>query len=163
MKTIVTLLCAFTTILSYAQVNYGTPTNEPLPKKLQGLRKAILVNNFPSTIDPVKIDKRYYWKHTTSILCKESEVVIEEYGAYLFYNEKWNLRKSKPLKELHKDFGTSKGIILQAEPYTWTQNWRTDENLYAGWAMWYFIGTTTNGEKVCGYQKIETTANLLNP
>ncbi|MFD2563075.1 hypothetical protein [Aquimarina rubra] len=162
MRTAIILLIAFTLNSLTAQIKYGTPVNHQIPEKLKSLRKAIEVNNFPKTIDPIKIDERYYWKHNTAILCKESEIKIIEYGAYLFYNNTWNLRKSYPLKELNKNFGTKKEVMKQSEPYTWSQNWRTDSSLYGGWAMWYFIGITKDGEKVCGYEKIDTTDNLLN-
>lgn len=156
----ITLLCS--SFIIQAQKKYGTPINDELPKKLKELRQAITVSNIPKHIDPIKIEDKYYWMHNTAILCKESEIQIVEYGAYLFYNNQWNLRKSYPLKELNKTFGTKKQIMKQARPYTWVNNWRVDKALYGGWAMWYFIGITTDGEKVCGYQKIETTDQLLN-
>ncbi|WP_299434802.1 hypothetical protein [uncultured Aquimarina sp.] len=162
MKKIILLLVIIGSISAYSQKNYGTPINDKLPEKLITLRKAIEVKNFPKIIDPVKIDNLYYWKHNTAILCKESEIKIIEYGAYLFYNNTWNLRKSYPLKELNKNFGVKKEIMKQSQPYTWTNNWRTDSSIFGGWAMWYFIGITTEGETVCGYEKIETTDKLLN-
>ncbi len=162
MKNIVLIMFAFNLFVGYAQRNYGTPINDELPQELKELRKVIEVTNFPKKIDPIQIDDQYYWKHNTAILCKESQIQIIEYGAYLFYNDKWNLRKKYQLKELNKKFGTKKQIMLQAHPYTWTNNWRVDKTLYAGWAMWYFIGITKSGEKVCGYQRIQTTDQLLN-
>ena len=145
-----------------AQINYGTPPPDSCPEKLQNLPRYIEVNHFPKTNDPIKIKDRYYWKHATAILCKTSEVTITEYGAYLYYNNQWNLRKSYSLKELDKNFGTKKQQLNQAEPYTWTNNWRTDSKLFGGWALWYFIGTTPDGTTVCGYEMIHTTDNLLN-
>ena len=109
-----------------------------------------------------KIDGTYYWKHATSILNKKSDLTIIEYGAYLFYNDTWNLRKSYPLKELDKTFGTKNQFVSQSEPYTWAKNYRTDKKLFGGWALWYFIGKTSSGEIVCGYDTIHTTTNLLN-
>ncbi|WP_299218020.1 hypothetical protein [uncultured Aquimarina sp.] len=162
MKTIIVLLIALTLNSLTAQIQYGTPINDQLPEKLKSLPRAIEVNNFPKTIDPIKIDDRYYWKHNTAILCRESEIKIIEYGAYLFYNDTWNLRKSYSLKDLNKNFGTKKQIMKQSQPYTWANNWRTDSSIFRGWAMWYFIGTTKDGETVCGYEKIETTDTLLN-
>ncbi|MBW1295434.1 hypothetical protein [Aquimarina litoralis] len=162
MQKVLLFLAVMYTFILPAQVKYGTPINDKLPEKLNQLRRAISVNNFPKSIDPIKIDDRYYWKHNTGILCKESEITIIEYGAYLFYNNTWNLRKSYPLKELNKNFKTKKEVMKQSQPYTWTNNWRTDDTLFGGWAMWYFIGITKDGETVCGYEKIETTDKLLN-
>ncbi len=145
-----------------AQVNYGTPSeDEPLPEKLQGLRRAIEVAHFPKKNDPVNIEGTYYWKHATSILSKESEIKVIEYGAYIYYNDQWNLRRTYPNKDLDKTFGTKKQKMLQAHPYTWTENWRVGDALFGGWALWYFIGTTPDGETVCGYETIDTTSNVL--
>ena len=162
MKTKITGLILLAFQLSFSQVNYGKPNTELIPEKLQNLRRAIDVIHFPKENDPIKIKDHYYWKHTTSILCNEIEVKIIEYGAYLFYNNKWNLRKSYPLRELDKTFKTKNQHLLQAQPYTWTNNWRIDNRLFGGWAMWYFIGKTKNGETICGYETINTTNNLLN-
>ncbi len=162
MKAIVWLLCLLSTPVITAQVNFGTPSvDEPLPEKLQNLRKAIEVNHFPKVNDPIKIENTYYWKHTTSVLCKESKIEVIEYGAYIFYNDQWNLRRVYPLEELDKTFGTKKQILNQAEPYTWNKNWRVGEDLFGGWALWYFIGKTVDGENVCGYATIHTTDKLI--
>lgn len=162
MKSILTLTLLLISQLIISQVNYGIPPEDSIPEKLKGIKRAIKVNHFPKENDPIKIKDLYYWKHTTAILCKESEVTITEYGAYIFYNNTWNLRKSYPLKELDKTFGTKKQHILQGQPYIWPNNWRVDKKLFGGWAMWYFIGKTTAGELVCGYETINTTTNLLN-
>ncbi|MEM7185585.1 MAG: hypothetical protein AAF466_02905 [Bacteroidota bacterium] len=161
MKAIIFLLLSTCGYLN-AQVNYGTPPAGLIPEKLQDLRRAIDVIHFPKINDPIKIGGTYYWKHMTSVLCKESEIQIVEYGAYIYYNDQWNLRRSYPLKELDKTFGTRKQVMARAEPYTWPKNYRTGDSLFGGWALWYFIGTTPEGETVCGYETIHTTANLLN-
>lgn len=156
----ITLLCCSSFII--AQLNYGTPKEGELPKKLQELEKGIEVINYPKKIDPILIEGTYYWKHNTTIFHKGSELKVIEYGAYVYYNNQWNLRKSYELKSLDKTFGTKKQLMQQAQPYTWANNWRTDSNLYGGWAMWYIIGVSPQGKKICGYEKIHTTANLIN-
>ena len=159
----ITQLCLLlVTQFTISQVDFGTPPEDLVPEKLHGIRKAIEVRHFPKINDPVKIADIYYWKHATSILCKESEIRIIEFGAYIYYNDQWNLRRSYPLKELDKYFKTKKQTMLQAEPYTWTENWRTGDTLFGGWALWYFIGETESGERVCGFDTIHTTDNLLN-
>lgn len=162
MKTIIHIITLLIFQFSFSQVDYGKPSVKDIPEKLKSIKRAIEVRHFPKINDPVKIKDSYYWKHATSILCKESDVTIIEYGAYLFYNSKWNLRKSYSLKELDKSFGTKKQQILQGQPYTWNNNWRVDNRLFGGWAMWYFIGQTKDGQIICGYETIHTTDNLLN-
>ena len=162
MKTIFKCALLFVIQVTWSQVTYSTPPNDSFPQKIQNIRRAIDVVHFPKENDPVKIKNKYYWKHATAILCKESDITITEYGAYLYYNNTWNLRKAYPIKELDKLFGTKKQIMLQAEPYIYLKNWRVDSQLFGGWALWYFIGKTKDGETVCGYGKINTTSNLLN-
>jgi hypothetical protein len=162
MKTKISLLLVFLFQFTFSQVDYGTPANEPLPEKLQNLKVEIEVMHFPKENDPIKIKDEHYWKHATAILSKKSEVKILEFGAYLFYNDKWNLRKSYDLEDLDKNFDTKKQTLLQGQPYVWIDNWRIDNRLFGGWAMWYFIGTNDKGETICGYETIHTTSNLLN-
>lgn len=161
MNSFFTLILLFSTSLLLAQSDYGTPTNEPLPEKIQNLRRAIDVLHFPKENDPIKIDNRYHWIHATSILCKESNITITEYGAYIFYSGQWNLRQVYPLDEIDKTFGTDNQEMNQAEPYTWPKNSRIGDQLFGGWALWYFIGKTPSGEVICGYETINTTSNLL--
>lgn len=164
MKTLLFIVLGALTISPLtAQVDYGTPPEGLIPEKLKDLPRLIEVQHFPKINDPVKIKDTYYWKHATAIMSKESEIEIIEYGAYLYYNNTWNLRKSYALKELDKNFGTKKQKLLLGQPYTWNDNWRVDNRLFGGWALWYFIGKTPNGTLVCGYQTIHTTSNLLQP
>jgi len=156
------LLLLVQTLLTFGQRNYGTPPADLIPEKLQSYKRTIKVTHFPKENDPVEIDGTYYWKHMTAILCKESDITIIEYGAYLFYNDQWNLRRSYPIKELDKTFGTKKQLMNQGEPYAWMKNWRTGSSLFGGWALWYFIGRTSDGTTVCGYETINTTTTLLN-
>lgn len=158
---IISLTLLLISVKCISQIKYGTPTEKDIPEKLQNLQRTIVVKNYPKIIDPIKIKDRYYWKHNTMIFTKAEKVTITEYGAYLFYNNKWNLRKSYPLKELNKNFDTKKQVLEKAQPYTWKNNWRTDSRLFGGWAMWYFIGTNSSGETVCGYEMIHTTNNLI--
>jgi hypothetical protein len=144
------------------QANYGIPPQNSLPEKLKDLTVALEVMHFPKENDPIKIGETYYWKHATAILCKTSDIKIIEFGAYLYCNDTWNLRRSYDLKDLNKNFGTKRQIMLQAQPYVWANNWRVGNQLYGGWALWYFIGQTPTGKTVCGYATINTTTNLLN-
>lgn len=159
---LITFIIICVTFNLNSQVNYGTPPENSIPEKLKGIEVAIDVMHFPKENDPVRIDDTYYWKHATGILCKESEITITEFGAYLYYNNRWNLRKSYELKDLDKNFGTKRQVILQGQPYVWTENWRIGNQLFGGWALWYFIGKTSKGKTVCGYATINTTTNLLN-
>jgi len=124
--------------------------------------REIEVMHFPKVNDPIKINDQFYWKHATGLMCPIDEISITEFGAFLYYNDQWNLRKSYDLKDLDKFFGTKKQRLQQGQPYVWTDNWRVGDRLFAGWALWYFIGTDSEGRTICGYASIHTTDNLLN-
>ena len=162
MKSFLTAICVLSTMTAWCQSTYETPPENSLPKKLLEYPSGIEVVNFPKENHPIKIKNNYYWKHATTILCQESDVTITEYGAYLYYNGTWNLRRTYPLNELDKSFGTTNQVMLQGQPYVWANNWRVGKKLFGGWAMWYFIGKTSTGDTICGYGTINTTDKPLN-
>ncbi|PQB03520.1 hypothetical protein [Aureitalea marina] len=162
MRQLILYLFIITSAISQAQVNYGTPSPEtPLPEVINKLERKLLVEHFPKVNHPVQIESNYYWKHATVIYSKEGPVTIVEFGAYLYYNDQWNLRQQYPIKDFDKFFGTKNEQLLQGQPYVWTENWRVGDSLFGGWALWYFIGLTPEGDRICGYQTIHTTSNLL--
>lgn len=137
--------------------------NAPLPAKFDGLKEGLLVNNFPqivyaSTDEDAK--SNYQWKHTTSVMSLKESATITEFGAYIFYNNQWNLRVTMQPKEFDKLFDTKKGKLKSSQPYTYKDNWRNNDQLFGGWAMWYFIAETESGEKVYGVGKLKTVGSL---
>jgi hypothetical protein len=138
----------------------------PLPERLQGLARVLVVNHFPNPVHPsLDPDKPglYFWKHTTSVLSDSLPVRVTEFGAFLFYNAQWNLRAAFKPRQLNQWFGTRRALLKAGQPYTFENNWRTDTELRAGWALWYFIGNLPDGRQVCGYEMLDTTPHLLNP
>jgi len=149
------LIFIFFTIQAVGQSIFDTD----LPLKLRNLSNIIEVNHFPS---PVKASKEienpgiYFWKHNTALLSPAQDIKIEEGGAYIFYNNQWNLRVTYSAKEFSKLFNIPEGKLQAGEPYTFSKNWRTDSRLLGGWAMWYVIGTNAEGKRVCGFGILET-------
>jgi hypothetical protein len=158
----VLLLFCLSTIGIYAQIELTAP----LPDKLKDIKGEITAVHFPSPVHPVQVPTkkgdRYFWKHNTSVVSVESNVQITEFGAYIFYNDQWNLRVTMDTREFAKLFDCPKGLMKQGEPYTFVKNWRGDTRLYGGWALWYFIGVDESGNQVGGYARLETTDQLIN-
>jgi len=134
-----------------------------LPSKFDGLQEVVLVSHFPSPVlastDPDEAGT-YFWKHTTSLLSTSSDIQILEGGAYIYYNDQWNLRVSMDAKEFSKLFDIRKANMKAGQPYTFKDNWRRDANLRGGWAMWYVIGIDQNGQKVFGKGILDTQGKL---
>ena len=146
-------------ILLFAQ----SPELAPLPPKFSSMSNVVQVNHFPSPVF-ASLDNdepnTFFWKHTTSIMTPINDLTIEEGGAYIFYNDQWNLRVSLSAKEFSKLFGIQKGVMKAGQPYTFVDNWRRDKELRGGWAMWYVIGHTTSGNRVYGVGKLDTVGEL---
>lgn len=140
-----------------------TPLDAPLPEKFADLEPMITVDHFPSPVlastDPNE-PGTYFWKHTTTVFSPSSNIQIEEGGAYIFYNNQWNLRVSYTSKEFSKFFNIPKAMMKAGEPYSFVENWRRDTRLYGGWAMWYVIGKTEDGKRVYGIGKLDTVGEL---
>jgi len=136
-----------------------TPSDASLPDKFAGLKEIVLVDNFPNPVKATTYETepgKYFWKHTTTLLSPNENITIEEGGAYLFYNNQWNLRVAYSAKKFAKLFHIPKGRMKKGEPYTYVKNWRVGPKLFGGWAMWYVIGTTDSGARVFGVGQLDT-------
>lgn len=141
-----------------------TALDAPLPDKFKGLKNALLVSHFPAIVyasEDADEKKAYQWKHTTSVMSTQSAIQVTECGAYIFYNQQWNLRVSMTTKDFSKLFNCKKGKMKKGQPYTFKDNWRHDNQLRSGWAIWYFIGINEAGETVYGVGKLEMTNELV--
>ncbi len=149
--------------LVFGQATY-LPPDTPLPEKIQDLPRVIEVRHFPEVVHPCKDkdDRGYYfWKHNTAILSKYDDIRILDFGIYIHKKTHWALQKSYPSRILDKFFDTEKGTIFTGQPYTFPNNWRKDEMLSEGWALWYFIGIDSDFKRVCGYAFVFNTNKLL--
>lgn len=154
------LLCLFSTIYLFGQ---HTALDAPLPDKFKGLKEIVLVDNFPNPLKATTYESepnKFFWKHTTTLLSNQENITIEEGGAYLFYNNQWNLRVTYPAKKFAKLFKVPKKKMKKGEPYAFIKNWRVGPKLSGGWAMWYVIGRTDGGERVFGIGRLDTVGEV---
>lgn len=147
----------------YAWAQKAPP--RPFPEKLTQLPRELWVHHFPSpvhaSLDPARKDYTYFWKHTTSVLSPREPVEVIEFGAYIYYQARWNLRTSFAPGPFARWFDCSKALLKAGQPYTYKDNWRTDNRLQGGWALWYVIGQKADGTRVVGYEALETTDQLF--
>ncbi len=163
MKTSILLL---TILLSIPGLSGQAPAETaPLPEKLAVLPQKLQVAHFPSPVlastDPEE-PGTYFWKHNSTLFSPMEDATIIEGGAYIYYNDQWNLRVSMSAKDFSKLFGVPKGVMKAGQPYTFVDNWRRDTRLYGGWAMWYVIAELPSGEKICGVGKLDTVGKLYD-
>ena len=139
------------------------PTAAPLPAKFDGLPQTLLVHHFPEKVyasTDADEPETFFWKHNTSLLSK-IPVRIVEFGAYLFYNDQWNLRASYQPKDFQRWFDCPGAQLKAGQPYTFPDNWRRDVRVTGGWAMWYFVAEDETGAQSFGMGALETMGELL--
>lgn len=141
------------------------PAEAPLPGLLADLPRELVVHHFPSPTyaseDPDQTTYRYFWKHITTVLSPGEAIAVTGCGAYIFYDGRWNLRVRHTPKEFARLFHCRKARLKAGQPYTFPDNWRTDNRLTGGWALWYVIGQTEDGRTVCGYAALETVGEWI--
>lgn len=159
-KTVLTIIAV---VLIQGLIAQTKEEAAPLPDKFNDLEQSVEVSNFPNpvyaSIDPDD-PYTYCWKHNTTLLSMNEEITVIEGGAYIFYNDQWNLRVEYDAKDFCKLFKIKNLTMKAGEPYTFPKNWRKDKKLYGGWAMWYVIGKTKDGKKVFGVGKLDTVGEL---
>ncbi len=142
-----------------------TPPEASLPTPLAKLPRELVIHHFPSPTyaseEPDQKKYRYFWKHLTTVLSPSEAVEVTECGAYIFYDGQWNLRVQHTPMEFARLFHCPKAKLTPGQPYTFPENWRTDNRLQGGWALWYVIGIAESGRKVCGFGILETAGELL--
>lgn len=153
-------------LFSFLVVQAQTELEAPLPEKFAGITEMLTVHHFPSPVfaseDP-DVSDRYLWKHNSSLFSPYKNITVLEGGAYIFYNDQWNLRVSMSAKEFSELFNIPNQKMKAGEPYTFVENWRYDSRLIGGWAMWYVIGIDSKNNKYFGVGKLHTVGEIYTP
>lgn len=135
----------------------------PLPDRFAGMEQSLRVSHFPDSVHPTPglegDGSAWYWKHNTAVMTQE-EVAVLEAGAFLLGKDSWRLRVEFSPREFAKLFDCKKAVLNPNEPYTFSQNWRSGNEIFPGWAAWYFIGINSKGEKVFGWGPVYTSDKL---
>ncbi len=153
--------------------------NLTLPDIIKDLPVGISVNNEPDTIYAeinTKGNKKYIWKHTTTITALYNDLKILEFGTYNYKNETWVLGDSSKKPYNSNDFDKwycrkkngiitfdycKEGYISKNLEFIDPSNFciRKD-SLVSRNGLWYYIGVDSSGKKVMGYGRYTTVGKL---
>lgn len=101
----------------------------------------------------------FSWLYKTSIASTKGSVVIEEFGPFVWLNEKWGFPKSGRKLLTSDDFArwySCPGAKLtEGQEFSYDGNWTGRDVLSGGKLLWYFIGVTSNGQRVKGEAIVE--------
>lgn len=113
-----------------------------------------------NTKDPKKRGK-YQLQFTTSVISKETELTIHEFGAYTLDDGKWKFTSifNRPFdkREFSKWYSCKGGILKKDSVYSDADNWLTKGDILTGdtlVSLWYFVGKDSKGRKHVGTQKV---------
>ncbi len=130
----------------------------PLPSEFDGMEPSIVIYSTPNP-DYAEFEdeteEMLVWKHSTVIKATE-KIKIKETGAYLLNNGTWWKRAAFKSKATKKMFGTRKLKLQAGDSIVFKENWRFGAFTDTGWNFWYVKGVNEKGEKVFGYEILET-------
>jgi len=109
----------------------------------------------------VETDAKYVWRHSTSVTSMDSDLQVLSAGSFIWYSrEGWQKNLVYSKEEFSKYFQCPGGVLKKGKTYTFEQNFRFDNQLYGGDALWYVIAEDPNGKRYKGMAIIETESEV---
>lgn len=142
----------------YAHAQYDGIYDIPLPEEFADYKKSMIIYSSPNPDFPVDSGEEDFpmvWKHQTIIKATEKVKIIET-GAYLLNKGKWTLRAAFPKKLTKKMFDTRSLKLSEGDSIVFQENWRYGNYTQTGWNFWYVKAINQKGEKIYGYEILET-------
>ena len=130
--------------------------NRALPRKLRGLPIGILAQHHPNPCYPVKEGGKYVWRHDTTVQSLAGDLVIVEYGAYIYTDAGWILRATMSTDEFAKTYRCPGGRLRKGRVYADPDNARYGDKPTAGDALWFFLAKDSKGRMFKGIELVET-------
>lgn len=132
-----------------------------LPNELRDISVGLEVNHFPAEVKATRDTEKphvYKWTHATTVVAKAEAVQIEEFGAYVWEDEKWEFSTftGKPFTadDFEKWYGCKGGRIEKGASCTDNRNWSSSLDIQHPRILWYYIGITQSGKRVIGYKEV---------
>lgn len=150
------ILLSFLPTILFAQ--YEGVYDIPLPEEFNGMNQSITLYSSPNPDFPEYADEtknEIIWKHKTVIKANE-KIKILETGAYLLNKGTWWRRAAFNKKQTKKMFAAKKMKLSEGDSVVFQENWRYGTYTQTGWNFWYVKGVNEKGEKVFGYEILET-------
>lgn len=165
-KTLFTLIFCSIAASIIAQEPWPNKTRI-LPSELRGIPVSIQIwhTNNPNYAEPaeglVKTKSKYVWRHSTCITSVYQDLEVIKAGSYIWYNkEGWKLNVQYNKLDFTRKFNCPKGVLVKGQGFTFEDNFRFDNQLYGGDALWYVIAKDQDGKLYKGIGLIETEGKL---
>jgi len=161
-----------------SQVDFS---KDNLPDAFKDLPVGIEVKNEPDEIFAEINDrgeKKYIWKHTTTIKAIKCNLQIIEFGTFNFKKGEWKLGNKTKIPYSTEDFDNwycrkkngiitfdycKNGNITKNVEYIDPSNYCiSNDSLVSRHGLWYYIGIDSTGNKVMGYGSYVTVNKLKN-
>lgn len=144
-----------------------TDHSRVLPDKLRGLPTGIQIVHSPTPVypelnrDTADYPGRYIWKHLTTVTSSERTLTVIEAGSFIWRGDKgWSANIHLDNAGFARGFDCHGGILKKGRSYTFVKNWRFEDAIYAGDALWFVIAKDEGGHLFKGIAIVETEGTL---
>lgn len=158
------LTCLFIGLISPVFAQYEGIYELPLPEKFRSMTKSVGLKSVPNPNLPEfnsPEQKEIIWHHSTTITANEKLTIVEA-GAYLLNYGEWKLRVAFKPKEIKEKFQCKSLHLKPGESITFPNNDRYGSFTETGWNFWYVIAENSSGEKVFGYEILQTSGKMAD-
>ncbi len=138
-----------------------------LPDELRGLQTSMFITHSPNPVypelnmDTLSYPGKYIWKHSTSVVTKIPNLTVVKAGSFIWLAKKgWFRNIEMDQEDFSKYFDCKDGKLQPSLIYTFLENYRHGDELYAGDAIWYVLAKDENGILSKGVSIVETEQEL---
>ncbi len=162
------MIKGFIAIILSIFVAYGANSkiDNQLPKTLENIPLGIIVEHSKTKVyaslnnkDPEKYGK-YLWHFETSISTIKEDLIIIEFGAFIWDGKEWVFGSiyNRPFnsEEFAKWYSCENALIEKGKTVTDPNNWQKSNQLTGEKkrTLWYYIGENKKGQKFLGTSEV---------
>lgn len=138
-----------------------------LPDLLRNIPTGINISHSPTPVwpelntDTVNYPGQYVWKHLTTVSTQLGQLQVIAAGSYIWWKDKgWTANIKLDTKDFEELFNCPAGQLKPNRTYTFLKNYRHEDGLYAGDAIWFVLAKAKNGQLYKGIALVETEGEL---
>jgi hypothetical protein len=108
--------------------------------------------------------RAFTWTCKTSVIATNGSVVLKEFGAFVWHDDKWIFstftRKPFTAEDFADWYSCPAARLVEGREYSDSNNWTGGDVLHGSKTKWYFIGVTADGRQVKGEAIVETLPEI---
>jgi hypothetical protein len=161
MKIRTSIILLFVGLVSFLRLDAADVTTN----KLDELEKLPFGLKVVQTPDKVRADREgrsgraFTWSYKTSVTATNGSAVVEEFGSFVWREDKWvfSTFTGKPFtsRDFADWYSCPGAKLAEGQEFSDGSNWSGGDALHGGKMKWYFIGVASDGRRVRGEAIVE--------